>query len=231
MITIPATEVVEVIAIAGLDWLFVDGEHGPLDTSDLRRMLSAAGNRIDCLVRVPAIDETPIKKALDLGATGIIAPQIRTAEDAERVVKFCKYPPQGSRGMGAARAHGFGLQADEYLERANRDTLVVIQIEHRDAVTNIDAIAAVPGIDCLFIGPYDLSASMGKIGQVDDAEVVAAIQKVEQVSRQNEIPLGYFGVTNESVKSQIERGFRLICVGVDAAMLGQAALRIKQLKT
>ena len=132
MVTINAPEVTEILSNCGFDWLFVDGEHGAIDGNDIQTILLAAGDRIDCLIRVPAIDETRIKKALDLGAAGIIVPQVNSAEQAARVVDYCRYPPEGSRGTGLARAHGYGSKFEEYTSTANEKTLVVVQAEHRE---------------------------------------------------------------------------------------------------
>lgn len=225
MITLASSEVIEVMTLAGFDWLFIDGEHGPLEPGDLRALLTAAGET-PCLVRVPAIDQVPIKKALDLGAAGVIVPQVNSAEDAAKVVSWCRYPPVGSRGVGLGRAHGYGKTFQEYVERANDDVLVVVQAEHKDAVDSIEGLVRVPGVDCVFLGPYDLSASYGKTGQLDDPEIVAAIARVESVCKSNNMPLGFFGLNAEAVQPYIERGFSLICAGLDTVMLGSAAGRI-----
>lgn len=226
MITIGAPEVAEIMSLVGFDWLFLDGEHGPLETADIKTILNASGDRVDCLVRIPAIDEVPIKKALDLGATGIIAPQVNSAEQAAKVVHLCRYPPEGSRGTGLARAHRYGLGFEEYVATANQNVLVVIQAEHREAVENIEEIVSVDGIDCIFIGPYDLSASYGKSGQIQDPEIVAAIERVEEVCKSQKKPLGIFGLTSESVRPYLDRGFSLITVGIDTVFLSGAAKKV-----
>lgn len=228
MVTMASTDVVEIMIDAGFDWLFLDGEHGPLETADLRQLLVAAGDRVGCLIRIPASSETPIKKALDLGAAGIIAPQVNTAEAARQVVAWCRYPPEGSRGIGLARAHGFGNRFHDYVTTANERLAVVVQIEHRDAVANLESIVAVPGIDCLLLGPYDLSASFGCTGQLDHPDVRAAIDHVETVCRENAMPLGSFGLTAEAVQPCIDRGGQLVCVGVDTVMLSAAARSLRR---
>lgn len=231
MVTLPNAAVAEILADLGFDWLFLDGEHGPLETHDLLAMLQAVGDRTPCLVRVPAAVESSIKSALDLGADGVIVPQVNTAEEAANVVRWARYAPLGSRGVGLARAHGYGRRFQEYVETANERTVVVVQAEHIRAVENIAAIAQVPGIDCVLLGPYDLSASMGKVGQIEDPAVVAAIERVTTVCRAAGIPLGYFGVTAAAVQPYIERGYTLITAGVDALLLGHAAGQLlKQLR-
>lgn len=228
MLTIPAPEIAEMVAKCGFDWLFMDGEHSPLSTLEWQRMLQAVAGRCASIIRVAAKTEQDIKKFLDIGADGIIAPQVNSAEEARRIVEWCKYPPQGVRGVGLARAQGYGLDFASYVESANDDIAVIIQAEHIDAVNNIEEIAKVAGIDAVFIGPYDLSASMNKMGEVSDPEVVAAIDKVTRACQQNNVALGYFGVTAESVQPYIDQGYKLICAGVDAGFVTQGAQEILQ---
>lgn len=232
MLTLPVPAVAEILADVGFDWLFVDGEHGPFETNELLAVLQAVGHRIPCLVRVPESAEVPIKKALDLGADGIIVPQVNTVEQAEAVVRFARYSPQGARGVGLARAHGYGRRFREYVEAANERTVVVVQAEHIRAVENIEQIVKVPGIDAVLLGPYDLSASLGKMGQLDDPVVVAAIERITTVCQAAKMPLGYFNVSAATVQPFIAKGYSLITAGVDTLMLGQAAGQmLKQLRS
>ena len=226
MLTIPAPEVAEMIAKCGFDWLFMDGEHAPLPVLEWQRLMQAVGGRCASVLRVPSLSERDIKKALDIGADGIIVPMVNNVEQAQQAVAWSKYPPRGRRGVGLARAQGYGLDFAENMEHANDRTALIVQAEHIDAVGNIDAIAAVDGIDAVFIGPYDLSASMGKTGQVDDPEVVGAIERVREACRQNGVALGYFGVDAASVEPYIERGYHLICAGVDAGFVTAGAKQV-----
>ena len=219
MLTLPSPEVAEMIAGCGFDWLFMDGEHGNLSTLDWQRMLQAVAGRSAAIIRVAANSEREIKKMLDIGADGIIAPQVNSAEEARHVVACCKYPPDGIRGVGLARAQGYGSHFSDYVKTANVSTAVIIQAEHIDAVENIEEIVQVDGIDAVFIGPYDLSASMGLIGQVDHPEVVAAIDRVGKACQQQDIALGYFATTAEAVQPYIDKGYHLICAGVDAGFV------------
>jgi 2-dehydro-3-deoxyglucarate aldolase len=223
MLTLPTPTVAEILADAGFDWLFLDGEHGPLETRELLALLQTVGNRIPCLVRVPAGEETPIKKALDLGAAGVIVPQVNTREQAERAVRFARYAPHGARGVGIARAHGYGLRFAPYLATADEQTTVVVQAEHIQAVENIETIVAVPGIDAVLIGPYDLSASLGLMGQIDHPTVTQAIDRVTAVCRKAGLPLGIFGVTPDAVRPYAERGYTLLVAATDTLLLGRAA--------
>lgn len=228
MLTIPSPEVAEMIAKCDFDWLFMDGEHSPLAILDWQRQLQAVGDRCANVLRIPSCSERDIKKALDIGVDGIIAPMVNDAELARRVVGWSKYPPRGQRGVGLARAHGYGLDFAEYVASANEDTAVIIQAEHIDAVNNIEAIVQVEGIDAVFIGPYDLSASMGKTGAVDDADVVAAIDRVTQACLDHDVALGFFGLSAESVQPYIDKGYKLICTGTDAAFVTWAANEVLQ---
>lgn len=219
IVSLPSPEIAEAMALAGFDWLFIDLEHGAMSMLECQRMIQATGDRVECLVRVPELTESAVKKVLDTGAGGIIVPKVNTAEEATLAVAYSKYPPEGQRGVGATRAHGYGIHFNEYVERANRDLMVVLQIEHIRGVEHIEAIAATPGADVIFIGPYDLSASMGLMGQVDHPEVIKAIQRVEEVCQQKGINMGYFGMTSDSVKPYVEKGYKLITCGTDTGFL------------
>jgi len=223
MITLDSPEVAEILTKVGFDWLFLDAEHGPFDSLHIQRILQSAGPEMPCVVRVSASDEVPIKKALDVGAAGIIAPMVNSVEQAERVVRLSKYAPMGTRGVGLGRAQGYGLSFQEYVEKANERTAVIVQAEHIKAVENIEAIVRVEGVDAVLVGPYDLSTSLGRIGDVGHPDVVAAIEHVTSVCQSEGIPLGIFHVSVEAVKSYIEKGYTLIVAGVDTMMLGKAA--------
>ncbi len=222
MVSLPSAEVTEILAETGFDWLFIDAEHGPFDPHDAQGMLQAAGE-CPCIIRVPAGDEVWIKKALDIGAAGIIVPQVNSAEHAERLVRMCKYPPEGVRGVGLARAHRYGINFEGYLENANRETAVILQAEHKDAAANIESIVKVPGIDAILIGPYDLSASLGKIGQITDPEVKGMIDHIMRVCHAADVKLGIFGVTPDAVLPYYREGFTLITVGVDSLFIVKSA--------
>ncbi|MGD2048900.1 MAG: aldolase/citrate lyase family protein [Chloroflexota bacterium] len=226
MVTLNSPEVTELLARIGFDWLFIDAEHSPLTMIDIQRMVQAAGKECPCIVRLPEATEVPVKQALDIGAAGIIAPLVNSAGQAEDIVRMAKYAPNGSRGVGVSRAHKYGLGFQEYLDRANEETAVIVQVEHIDAVADIESIARVRSIDAVFVGPYDLSASLGKLGQVNDPEVQSAIETVTEVSLQAGMKLGIFGLSPESVKPFIDRGYTLIVAGIDTMMLGSTASQL-----
>jgi 2-keto-3-deoxy-L-rhamnonate aldolase RhmA len=226
MLSLTSPDVAEIMAEAGFDWLFVDGEHAAFDVRDTQNVMQGAGKETPCIVRLPAGDEVAVKRALDTGAAGIIAPQVNTAEQAARIVGFAKYPPRGIRGVGLARAQGYGLRFAEYMQSANEDIAVIIQAEHRDAVENIEKIVRVEGIDGVFVGPYDLSASLGQTGRVDHPVVVSAIDRVREACLEAGIRLGIFGMSAGELKPFIENGFTFILAGADILFLGQAAKSI-----
>ncbi len=228
LVSLPSPEVAEILMDAGFDWFFVDLEHSPLEIREVQSILQAVDGRVDCIMRVPLNDEIWIKKALDIGATGVMVPQVNTAEEARRAVRFCKYPLQGTRSVGVGRAHAYGSKLQEYLDRANEQTVVVIQAEHIWAVENIEEILAVEGLDAVLVGPYDLSASMGKMGQVDSPEVQAAIQRVRQACLSTGMPLGVFTASGRRAKDYLRDGFRLVAASGDILMLGEAAKSLLQ---
>jgi 2-keto-3-deoxy-L-rhamnonate aldolase RhmA len=226
MITLESAVTIELLSSIGFDWLFIDTEHSPLSAAAIQNLLQAAGPATPCLVRLSTADEIKIKKALDVGATGIIAPMVNSAEQAQKIVSYAKYPPQGTRGVGIGRAHGYGRNFRQYLDEANENTVVVIQAEHIEAVENIEAIVQVPGIDAVFIGPNDLSASLGRMGEVDHPLVVNAIDKVTAVCQSANIPLGIFGATPAALQPYLSRGYTLLLAATDTLLLGQSAAQL-----
>jgi 2-dehydro-3-deoxyglucarate aldolase/4-hydroxy-2-oxoheptanedioate aldolase len=223
LITIPSAEVAEIMAGVGFDWLFIDTEHSPFNAHGAQTFLQAAGQNCPCVIRVPASDEVWIKKALDIGANGIIAPLVNSAADAEAIVRMCKYPPDGTRGVGISRAHQYGLAFNQYMERANDEIAVILQAETAQAVKNISEIVKVPGIDAIFIGPYDLSASLGKMGQLTDPEVKQAIQTIAEACQKAGVRLGIFAATAEAVEPFIQQNFTLLAIGTDGLLMAQNA--------
>lgn len=219
--TLPSPEVTEILANTGFDWIWIDMEHSTIDTPTMQHILMAAKNTTHCIVRPPSHEEAHIKKILDAGADGILIPLVNTREQAEYLVKLCKYPPQGNRSIGIARAHNYGMKFQEYVDNANETITVIIQIEHIDAVKNLDDIIETPGLDAILIGPYDLSGSMGKTGQVNDPEVQQQIEKVRTTCLNANIPIGIFTTNPENVKALKEKGYSFIGVGMDTMALGQ----------
>jgi len=226
MLTLASPAVAEILADAGFDWLFIDCEHGAMNEADVQAILQAVGHRMACIVRVPSGSEPEIKRILDVGAQGIIVPQVNTAAQAADVVKFSRYAPLGSRGVGLGRAQGYGSRFADYVATANDEIIVIVQAEHRLAVENIHSIVQVPGIDCILLGPYDLSASYHKMGQINDPEVTAAIDRVLSHCRNAGLPVGYFGVTAEAVREHSAKGCSMLVSGVDVVFLGSSAKKM-----
>ncbi len=223
VVTLFTPEVSEILSEIGYDWLWLDTEHSPFEAHSAQGMLQAANDQCACIVRVPSNDDVWIKKALDIGADGVIVPQVNSPEIAAQIVASCKYPPQGTRGVGIGRAHKYGLKFQDYIQKANDEIAVIIQAESREAVDNISAIVDVPGIDAVLIGPYDLSASLGKTGMVKDAVVQDATQKIRQSCRQAGVQLGVFGIDAEALKPYIQQGYTLLGVSSDALFLADSA--------
>jgi 2-keto-3-deoxy-L-rhamnonate aldolase RhmA len=222
ILTLPSPEVAEVLSRSGFDWLFVDMEHTQLDVQHVQRILQAVGKDYPCLVRVPSMDEGWIKKVLDAGPAGIIVPHVNTPEQVKRILSWSKYPPEGERSAGISRAQDYGLNLEDYMEKANRSLVIVPQMEHKEAVDNIEAIAAVAGLSVLFVGPYDLSGSIGKLGKVDDPEVWKMIETVRSTCAKAGLACGIFGVDAAAVKPYIEVGYSLIAIGTDMAYLSRS---------
>ncbi len=223
LITMPLPEIAEIMVEVGFDWLFVDTEHAPFNAKDALKILQTAGNRCPCVVRIPANHEVWIKKALDIGADGIIAPQVNSAEEAERIVRLCKYPPEGARSVGIGRAHKYGLGFKDYVENANDKVAVILQAENTNALKNISEIVRVPGIDAIFIGPYDLSASMGKMGNVADADVRQAIATIAECGKNAGLSMGIFVDKAETAEAFIQQGFTLIAISTDGLYMALGA--------
>ena len=171
--------VAEIMVGTGFDWILIDTEHAPFTPESLQNVLAAfTGSPTVPIVRVPANDPVPIKQVLDLGADGVLVPNVLTPQEASRAVASCKYPPEGMRGFGPRRASEYYRRVQDYVATANESVIVLLQIEHIDAVKSVQDILAVPGIDVVCLGPNDLSGSMGLLGQVEHQAVREAIDRV-----------------------------------------------------
>lgn len=226
ILTLPSPEVAEVFARSGFDWLFVDMEHTPIDVGHVQRILQAVGKDFPCLVRVPSMDEAWIKKVLDAGPAGIIVPHVNTPEQVGRILAWSKYPPEGERSAGISRAQDYGLNLQNYMKKANKNLVIVPQVEHKEAVDRIEAITGVAGLSVLFVGPFDLSGSIGKLGEVDDPEVWQMIKKVRDACAQAGLIGGIFGVDAEAANSYIKAGYSLIALGTDTSHLYRSVQQI-----
>jgi 2-dehydro-3-deoxyglucarate aldolase/4-hydroxy-2-oxoheptanedioate aldolase len=226
--SLPSLEVTEILIDAGFDWLFIDMEHTVLDVPFVQRILQVTQGKCTGVVRVPIGDEVWVKRVLDAGAEGLIFPQVNSAEQAYKIVQLCKYPPEGTRGIGLARAQGYGTKLKEYTASANQDIAVILQIEHIEAVKNIKSIVQVPGIDALFIGPYDLSGSMRKIGEVEDPEVLDKIEYVRATGLEAGLSVGIFTVNPADIDKFIGKGYNLVTLGIDVMFFSKAVHQAHQ---
>lgn len=223
LVTLAAPEIAEMLSLCGFDWLFLDMEHGALSLSATQRSIQAVRGNCSAIVRVPENSAVWIKKVLDTGCDGIIVPQVNTAEEARRAVSAAKYPPRGSRSVGIARAQGYGMTFAQYVASANENIALIIQIEHIEAINNLDAILEVAGIDGVLIGPYDLSGSMNKLGDVASEPVQSAINEVKRKCREALMPVGIFVINAEAVQKEIQDGCMFVAVGMDSTLLWGAA--------
>ncbi|MBK7713241.1 MAG: 2,4-dihydroxyhept-2-ene-1,7-dioic acid aldolase [Bacteroidales bacterium] len=219
LLSISAPQVAEIISDSGFDWVLIDMEHSAISLESVQNALQIMGDKILKIVRVPGNDEIWIKRVLDTGCDGILVPMVNSAAEALKVVQYSKYPPEGRRSVGLSRAHSFGPGFSDYVENANKDLVIMIQIEHRDAVKNIDEILKVKGIDSVFIGPYDLSASMGLTGQLSHPDVKSAIKLIKDKCRKAGLPYGIFGMTPQGLIPEVKDGCTFLLCGVDAAIL------------
>lgn len=216
----------EIHARLGFEWVCVDLEHGATGIESMAGIFRAISGS-DCVpvARVPANDAVWIHHALDAGARGIIVPMVNTAGEAERAVREARFPPQGARGFGYSRANTHGIDFQEYAAEANDDTAVVLQIEHVKAIENLEAIAKVEGADGLFIGPYDLSGSLGVVGQLDHPRVLECLEHFRSVCRERDVAAGIHLVrpSEESVARAISEGYTLLALGLDTVFMETAA--------
>lgn len=215
----------EIMGGAGFDWILIDMEHGPGDFQMLMYQLQAlSGSNSIPLVRAPWNDQVAIKRILDVGAYGVMVPWINDREQCEAAVKACKYPPQGIRGTaGPVRAAGYGRDWKEYLPRANDEIMVIIQIETITAVNNAEEILSVEGVDVAFIGPSDLSSSMGHTGNMGHPDVQEAIRRAEAAAKSKRIPLGTVCGSFEQAKELYDRGYQLVTLCADSSLITQGA--------
>jgi len=220
--------IAEILAMAGYDWVVIETEHTAIDVSEVLRLIIAIEQRGSIpLVRLAWNDPIQAKAVLDSGAAGVLVPMVNCKADAELAVQMTKYPPLGFRGVGLARAQGYGENFDEYVQNANADSLLIVQIEHIDAVDNIEEIVSVPGIDGTFIGPYDLSMSLGVPGQLTHPKVIAAKERVRDVVLKKGLIAGVHLVQPSAAidgcREAIAEGYRFIALGTDLLFLGDSA--------
>jgi len=214
-------DVTEVLSRLGFDWLLLDGEHSPMSIETMQRMMqSMNGSECIPIVRPQWNDMVIIKRVLDIGAYGLLIPWVNTKEEAEYAVSACKYPPEGLRGFGPRRA---ALFDPDYFQTANDEILIIVQIETRQALSNLDAILSVKGIDACYIGPADLSISFGLgLPKWDNPEYMKAFDQVLTAAKKWGKPAGMFA-SDENIEWAIEKGFTLNTVGTADRFLLEGA--------
>jgi 2-keto-3-deoxy-L-rhamnonate aldolase RhmA len=214
----PAT--IEIATLAGFDWLWVDAEHGRFNELSAATACAINAGGPPMFVRVPDLSETTLKRYLDIGADGLILPQVSSLEDARAIARAALYPPRGQRSVGIGRAHGYGMNFSEYL--AGPSGSLIAQIETLGGVSAVDSIVGEPYIDAIIIGPYDLSGSCGVPGDIACRQVQQGIARVLRSCKDAGKPCGIFAATADAAQLYVAQGFDLIGVGLDSLILGNA---------
>jgi 4-hydroxy-2-oxoheptanedioate aldolase len=221
--------IVEVSGYAGLDFVLIDREHGPLSYEMVEHLILAAERvNIAPIVRVESIEESSIIRPLDRGAAGILVPHVDSADMARDVLRFSRFGPIGERGMDIySRAAQYShLPKMEYLKKANETTLLILQIEGSEGLRNLDAILDTQAADVLFVGPYDLSQSMGMPGEIDHPKVIKAIEGLVETVRKAGRYVGIYADDVEATKRWINVGIQFIALSVDTAIYYQGCKRL-----
>lgn len=231
-LTIPHQSVIEILGSAGFEWLTIDIEHAAISIETVMNLIGhIQGNGMQALVRVSKNEEVVIKRVLDAGADGVIVPMIKNREEAIEAVNYVKYPPMGKRGVGLNRAQKYGTAFNTYQDWVQNEVVVIAQIEHIDAVNNLEEIFSVPGIDGIIVGPYDLSASMGYPGQYDREDVQAALARIDEVTKKLNKPLGFHVIDSDHSKTleKINKGYSFLAFSLDFFFLGDKARKEMEL--
>jgi 2-keto-3-deoxy-L-rhamnonate aldolase RhmA len=223
-ITLGSCAATEIMTKSGFDWLAIDMEHSVIElelAQDLIRIIEMN----DCvpLVRVSENNPNIIKRVMDAGSYGVIVPMVNSVQDAIRAVSAVKYPPKGTRGVGLGRAQMYGLEFEEYKKWQEKNSMVIVQIEHIDAVNNLREILDVDGVDGFFIGPYDLSASLGRPGDFQHPEVKNALNKIKTISEYTNKARGIHVIEPDyvEVNRRIREGYNFVALSLDALFLGR----------
>lgn len=220
--------VADIMGQCGFEFLVADLEHGAMGLDALSALYPIIElHGAAPMARLSSNDPVQAKRALDAGAYGLIFPMVNTPEDARRAVESVKYPPLGTRGFGLSRAQDFGFGSKEYFERANEETMVILQIEHIDGVNNIEAILEVKGIDGILVGPYDLSGSLGMPGRLDHPKVVEARRRAVKAARDRRLAAGMHIVHPDpkGFRNAVKEGVTFIAYGGDYVFLGESCRR------
>ncbi len=213
-------DVVDILSHLKFDWLVLDMEHSPITIETVSRMIQVLnGSKVTPLVRVGQIDQALFKSVLDAGAHGVIVPMVNTAEEARQVVRLCKYPPKGIRGVAGVKAADYGLNLGSYIRTANDQTTVILQIETPEALKNIKEIVAVEGVDIAFVGPSDLTMTLGLLDDRGNPRVVDALREVVKACEAAGKAAGVMAASPEEVERDLAMGFRFVSLASDVRQL------------
>jgi 2-keto-3-deoxy-L-rhamnonate aldolase RhmA len=223
-VSLEAPTITEIAVVLGFDWVVIDAEHGHLDHKEIVEHLRVTrGTQTTPIVRIAEINPGLIKRALDLGAMGIIVPQVSSAAEVEQAVKFAKYPPWGSRGVGGERATNWNLGMKEYTRTANEGVMVIPLIETVAAADHIDEILAVKGVDAIYLGPADFSSSSGHLGEWEGPGVAERLLGVLHKAQAAHVPVGVMATGPEDLHRRLKQGFQMLGLGSDTGLLIRAA--------
>ncbi|MGK0307149.1 MAG: 2-dehydro-3-deoxyglucarate aldolase [Urechidicola sp.] len=225
-LTIPNQAIVEILASADFEWLTLDLEHSAIDIESAQNLIGhIQANNMEALVRVSKNDEVIIKRVMDAGANGVIVPMVKNAEEARQAVTYVKYPPFGKRGVGLSRAQHYGTAFESYKKWVQEESVVIAQIEHIESVNNLEDILNVEGIDGIIVGPYDLSASMGKPGMFDDDDVKEVLNRIDTITLKMNKPLGFHVIDSNHMKllEKIKKQYSFLAFSLDFFFLGDKA--------
>jgi 2-keto-3-deoxy-L-rhamnonate aldolase RhmA len=222
-VTVESPTITEIAVALALDWVCIDMEHGHLDYRDVMDHLRAVrGSTTNVIVRVPELQMSAVKRVLDMGAHGVILPYARSRDEVATAMSYGRYPPAGIRGIGGERAFKWGLGFQEYLSYADEETLLIPLIETREAVAEIDEILSIPGLEAIFFGPADLSASYGHLGSWDEHGIAEVVAEVKGKAAAKGIGSGILARGIADAVSRRDQGFQMVALGADMTLLVRA---------
>jgi len=233
-ITIGHPSIAEIMVKAGFDWLAVDMEHSAITLEQAQTLIQVIelGGCVP-LVRVEENNPSLIKRVMDTGAYGVIVPMVNTRDDAIKAVKAVRYPPEGTRGVGLARAQGYGMEFERYKNWVNKESIVIVQIEHIKAVENLEAIFEVEGVDGFIVGPYDLSGSISRPGEFEHAQVKSALRRILGVAKSMNKTAGFHVIypSLDKLQEKMEEGYKFLAFSLDTLFLGNTCQNfVKKIK-
>ena len=224
-LTLAHPAIAEIMSRAGFDWLTIDLEHSVItirEAEEIIRVVELLG--VIPLARLSANDPVQIKRVMDAGAHGVIVPMVNSIADAEAAVEAVRYPPMGKRGVGLARAQGYGSSFERYREWVNQESVVVVQVEHIEAVDNLEAILSVEGVDGFIVGPYDLSGSLGVPGQFDHPSMKKSMERIRTVGLASGKAFGIHIIEPnvKELRQRVDEGYNFLAYSLDIRMLDRA---------